>query len=65
MSVTILIVDDEANARQNIEEYLTPIGYEVIGVPTLEEARTCIKRGDGDVILLDVSLPDGYGPSLL
>lgn len=65
MSVTILIVDDEDNARQNIEEYLTPIGYEVIGVPTLEEARACIKRGDGDVILLDVSLPDGYGPSLL
>ena len=65
MSVTILIVDDEDNARQNIEEYLTPIGYEVIGVPTLEQARACIKRGDGDVILLDVSLPDGYGPSLL
>ncbi len=65
MSVTILVVDDEANARQNIEEYLTPIGYEVIGAATLEEARACVKRGDGDVILLDVTLPDGYGPSLL
>jgi DNA-binding NtrC family response regulator len=65
MSVTILVVDDEAHARQNIEEYLTPLGYEVIGAATLEEARNCVKRGDGDVILLDVTLPDGYGPSLL
>ena len=65
MSVTVLVVDDETNARQNIEEYLTPLGYEVIGVATLAEARTSINRGDGDVVLLDVSLPDGYGPDLL
>ncbi len=65
MAVTILVVDDEANARQNIEEFLTPLGYEVIGVATLAEARAAINRGDGDVVLLDVSLPDGYGPDLL
>ncbi|MEN4013274.1 MAG: sigma-54 dependent transcriptional regulator [Chloroflexota bacterium] len=65
MSITVLIVDDEANARQNISEYLTPLGYEVIGVPTLSEARTCLTRGNGDVVLLDVTLPDGYGPTLL
>jgi two-component system response regulator AtoC len=65
MSVTVLVVDDEANARQNIEEYLSPLGYEVIGVATLNDARSCIHRGDGDVILLDVTLPDGYGPDLL
>lgn len=65
MSITVLVVDDEANARQNISEYLTPLGYEVIGVPTLSEARTSLARGNGDVVLLDVSLPDGYGPTLL
>ncbi|MFN7034934.1 MAG: sigma-54-dependent transcriptional regulator [Bellilinea sp.] len=65
MSITILVVDDEANARKNISDYLTPLGYEVIGVPTLSDARTCLQRGNGDVVLLDVSLPDGYGPSLL
>ncbi|MFZ6020480.1 MAG: sigma-54-dependent transcriptional regulator [Chloroflexota bacterium] len=65
MSITILVVDDEANARKNISDYLTPLGYEVIGVPTLNDARTCLQRGNGDVVLLDVSLPDGYGPSLL
>lgn len=65
MSITVLIVDDEDNARQNISDYLTPLGYEVLGAATLAEARTFLQRGDGDVVLLDVSLPDGYGPSLL
>lgn len=65
MGVTILIVDDEDNARINIGDFLTSKGYEVIGVATLAEARKCLGRGDGDVVLLDVQLPDGYGPNLL
>jgi two-component system, NtrC family, response regulator AtoC len=65
MAITILIVDDEENARRNIGEFLTSRGYETIGAATLAEARECVKRGDGDVILLDVQLPDGYGPNLL
>ncbi|TDA64719.1 MAG: sigma-54-dependent Fis family transcriptional regulator [Chloroflexi bacterium] len=65
MSITVLIVDDEDNARANISEYLTPLNYEVLGAATLAEARKFLQRGDGDVVVLDVSLPDGYGPSLL
>ncbi|NMC79394.1 MAG: response regulator [Chloroflexi bacterium] len=65
MSVTILIVDDEENARQFIGHFLTGKGYEVIGVGTLADARNCIQRGDGDSVLLDVNLPDGFGPNLL
>jgi two-component system, NtrC family, response regulator AtoC len=65
MSVTILVVDDEDNARQNICSYLSKNGYEVIGVPNLKEARAVIQQDVADIILLDVELPDGYGPSLL
>jgi two-component system response regulator AtoC len=65
MAFTILIVDDEEHAVQNISEFLTSHGYEVIGASTLAEARACLQRGDGDVVLLDVQLPDGYGPNLL
>ncbi|GAB4500614.1 MAG: sigma-54 dependent transcriptional regulator [Anaerolineales bacterium] len=65
MSATILVVDDEENARLIISQFLTPKGYEVLGASTLAEARTHLQRGDADVILLDVQLPDGYGPSLL
>lgn len=65
MNITVLIVDDEENARKNIASFLTARGYEVIDVATLAEARECIRTGAADVILLDVRLPDGYGPSLL
>ncbi len=65
MSFTVMIVDDEENARLNISSFLTARGYEVIGVPTLSEARAVIQRGNADIILLDVQLPDGYGPDLL
>ena len=63
MSATILIVDDEENARINISEFLTSRGYEIIGVDTLASARECINQGKADIILLDVQLPDGYGPT--
>ncbi len=65
MSFTVLIVDDEDNARLNIGSFLTTRGYEVVGAATLKEARAFVQRGDADIILLDVQLPDGYGPTLL
>jgi DNA-binding NtrC family response regulator len=65
MSATILVVDDEENARMIITQFLAPKGYEVLGASTLAEARAHLQRGDADIILLDVQLPDGYGPSLL
>ncbi len=65
MAATILIVDDEANARINIGQFLTTRGYEVLEAATLAEAREQLKLGSADIILLDVELPDGYGPTLL
>jgi DNA-binding NtrC family response regulator len=65
MSLTVLIVDDEENARLNYRSFLTGKGYEVIDVATLSDARKHITRGSADVVLLDVRLPDGYGPILL
>jgi two-component system, NtrC family, response regulator AtoC len=65
MSATILIVDDEENARINIGNFLTSRGFESLGVATLAEARESLRLGKADIILLDVQLPDGYGPSLL
>jgi DNA-binding NtrC family response regulator len=65
MGMTILIIDDEDNARENIGQFLTAKGYEVKGAATLAEGRASLQRGDADVVLLDVQLPDGYGPNLL
>lgn len=65
MSVTVLIVDDEDNARENIGGYLGKKGYEVLGAATMDEAREKIRKGEGDVVLLDVQLKGEYGPNLL
>ncbi len=65
MGMTVLIIDDEDNARENIGQFLTAKGYEIIGAATLAEGRASLQRGDADVVLLDVQLPDGYGPNLL
>lgn len=65
MSLTILIVDDEENARENISTYLKSQDYDVIDVGTLGDAKENLNKGNADIILLDVDLPDGYGPSLL
>lgn len=65
MSATILIVDDEENARKFITDFLVPKGYEVHGVATIAEAKASLQRGEADIILLDVNLPDGFGPNLL
>jgi DNA-binding NtrC family response regulator len=65
MSATILIVDDEENARFTMGSFLSSRGYETISVASLSEARESIDQGNADIILLDVQLPDGHGPTLL
>ncbi len=65
MSATVLVVDDDENAQLNIHQYLSNRGFEVIGARTMAEARQWIRQGKADIIVLDVELPDGYGPNLL
>jgi len=65
MAITVLVVDDEAGFRDEAVVFLAHRGFEVIGVPTMTELRKLVEQGIGDVILLDVMLPDGYGPNLL
>lgn len=65
MSLTVLIVDDEENARLNIASFLTGRDYEILHAANLSEAREYVHSGSADIVLLDVRLPDGYGPILL
>lgn len=65
MSITVLIVDDEENSRKFIGDLLSEKGYQVVGAATLADARKYLQQGGVDVILLDVRLPDGFGPNLL
>ncbi|MCJ7735114.1 MAG: sigma-54 dependent transcriptional regulator [Anaerolineales bacterium] len=65
MTATILLVDDEKNARNNIGTYLESEGYEVLLAADLKTARKHLNAQEADIVLLDVQLPDGYGPDLL
>ncbi len=65
MTATVLIVDDEAPARNSFAVLLQDAGYEVATAASLAEARRQLDLGAGDILVLDVLLPDGDGPSLL
>jgi DNA-binding NtrC family response regulator len=65
MSATILLVEDDATARSFLVPMLRADGYEIKEAETLATANEVLDRGEADIIILDVELPDGYGPSLL
>lgn len=65
MAASILVVDDEETARMVVSEFLRTKGYEVLEAGTLADARQIINQDGTDIIILDVRLPDGYGPHLL
>jgi len=65
MSLSVLVVDDEENTRTFVGTLLKKKGYEVIEAGTLAEARDNVKKGVGDVVLLDVQLNGEFGLNLL
>jgi DNA-binding NtrC family response regulator len=65
VSYTVLIIDDDQKARQNISEYLKLCGYEVFEAGTIKDGKEYIAKGDGDIIVLDIQLPDGNGLELM
>src|SRR5215216_3935475 len=62
MAQTILVVDDHANVRTLIKEYLTELGYRVVGAGDGAAALAVAGREPVDLILLDVMMPnlDGF-----
>ncbi|MEX2160859.1 MAG: sigma-54 dependent transcriptional regulator [Anaerolineales bacterium] len=65
MSLSILIVDDEKNARENIAAFLKKKDFEVLEGDSIKAAKKVLAEGGADVVLLDVELPDGLGTALL
>src|SRR3954463_9254491 len=68
-SAHILLVDDSTTVRMVIAAELREAGFRVTPVPTLEAARRALahagKRESIDLIILDLTLPDGDGIELL
>jgi two-component system response regulator AtoC len=60
-----LIVDDDADVRQVLAEFVEREGFAVTTAGTLAEARQEIAAGPPDILLVDIGLPDGKGLDLL
>ena len=61
----ILIVDDDAEVRGNLEEILKDEGYSTRTARSAEDALVRVKEGGVDVILLDYLMPDKTGIDVL
>lgn len=57
----ILLVEDDFNIVKNLSYLLEEEGYEVAVAMGQKQALDLFEQGDFDLILLDVSLPDGNG----
>ncbi len=62
---TILVVDDEPELRRSLRRILTRAGHTVVEAATSTEALRAISDRAPEVVLLDLSLPDGDGLDVL
>ena len=60
-TVDILVIDDEASVRFSLKQALSSPGVRVEGVETARAGLEAIAKGDVDLVLLDVRLPDQSG----
>jgi two-component system, sensor histidine kinase len=61
----VLIVEDDESSRYGLTALLESEGYEVAASPDLKRAETALARDRHDVIILDITLPDGDGAEWL
>ena len=65
MSATILVADDDRAIRTVVSEALGRLGYDVRATGDVATLWTWAARGDGDLVITDVVMPDGDGLDLL
>ena len=62
MSKTIMVVDDKANVRTLVKDYLLEKGFRVVTAENGREALFVARHEKPDLVLLDIMMPemDGY-----
>lgn len=55
----VLVVEDEVLIRMNLAEMLNELGAALKEAGTLSEAQSAFASGEFDVVITDISLPDG------
>lgn len=60
-NASVLLLEDDADLRQEVKEYLEMEGCHIVEAGSLDEARALLRRQSVHAIVLDVGLPDGSG----
>ena len=60
----LLVVDDDADIRDSLGDYLGQNGHDVRLAANAEEARACLRDGQIDLAIVDVMMPGEDGLSL-
>ena len=61
MTKTILVVDDQANVRKLVREYLSEQGFQVVAAENGQNALYAARQEKPDLILLDIMMPEMNG----
>src|SRR6185369_16002001 len=61
----VLVIDDEAAIRQILASAISKAGHSVDTADCVKEASSKLVRGDVDVALCDIMMPDGNGVELV
>lgn len=59
------MVDDDEDVLFLLEANLSTLGQQVQSTGDLHQARKLLRRGDIDVLIVDVSMPDLGGPEFV
>ena len=65
LSPTILIVEDEKNARDGLRHFLESLDYDVLVAANGREALPLVKKENPDIVLSDLKMPEIDGMELL
>ena len=65
MTERILVVDDDSGVREALSEFLLSLGYVVVAVENGEEALAEYEKGEFDVVMADLIMPNMDGMELL
>ncbi|MDH3772310.1 MAG: response regulator [Nitrospirota bacterium] len=65
MAERILVVDDDTGVRESLSEFLLSLGYVVVAVENGEDALAEYGKGDFDVVMADLIMPNMDGMELL